>query len=227
VQKALLSVPAIVHAEVKLDYPQATVQMQKHVDLPVLQQALSETGGFTIEETVEMPSHADTADEEEKKSWLATYQPLLIVIAYILGISLIPEFVARDFIADRWMSHFMAGFFISFSLFKMLDLKGFAESYASYDIISRQWMGWGYVYAFMELLLGIAFLFGFIPLLTNFITFVVMSISLIGVLQSVLKKRRVRCACLGAVFNLPMSTVTIAEDALMIGMSASMILMTY
>jgi hypothetical protein len=51
-----------------------------------------------------------------------------------------------------------------------------------------------------------------------------MGVSIIGVLQSVLKKQKIRCACLGAVFNIPMSTITIMEDALMILMSAVMVL---
>jgi hypothetical protein len=50
-----------------------------------------------------------------------------------------------------------------------------------------------------------------------------MSVSIIGVLESVLNKKKIQCACLGAVFNLPMSTVTIIEDALMITMSATML----
>ncbi len=98
----------------------------------------------------------------------------------------------------------------------MLDLKGFAESYATYDVIAKKWMGWGYVYAFIELGLGIAFLLSWNLLFTYTVTLVVMSISIIGVLQSVFNKRKIQCACLGAVFNLPMSTVTIIEDALMI-----------
>ncbi len=52
-----------------------------------------------------------------------------------------------------------------------------------------------------------------------------MSISFIGVLQSVLNKQKIQCACLGDVFNLPMSTVTIIEDALMIAMSATMLIL--
>jgi hypothetical protein len=79
------------------------------------------------------------------------------------------------------------------------------------------------VYAFIELALGLAYATGFQPILTNIITFAVMLVSIIGVLQSVLNKRKIKCACLGAVFNLPMSTVTIIEDALMIAMSAGMI----
>jgi hypothetical protein len=80
------------------------------------------------------------------------------------------------------------------------------------------------IYAFTELILGLAFLTGFNPLITNIVTFLVMSISIIGVLQSVLNKKKIQCACLGAIFNLPMSTVTIIEDALMIIMSGLMII---
>ena len=57
-----------------------------------------------------------------------------------------------------------------------------------------------------------------------------MSISIIGVLQSVLNKRKIKCACLGAIFNVPMTTITIIEDALMIAMSGAMLyfmLMSY
>lgn len=93
-----------------------------------------------------------------------------------------------------------------------------------YDVVAKNWSRWGYVYAFVELGLGIAFLLKINPLLTNAITFVIMSVSVVGVLQSVLNKRKIQCACLGAVFNLPMSTVTIIEDAVMIATSGIMVL---
>ena len=122
------------------------------------------------------------------------------------------------------MNHFMAGFFLIFSFFKLLNLKGFAESYAMYDIVAKKWNGWGYIYAFTELALGFFFLTGFNPMLTNSVTFGVMTLSIIGVLQAVFNKQKIKCACLGDVFNLPMSTITIIEDLLMIGMSAVMLL---
>ena len=51
-----------------------------------------------------------------------------------------------------------------FHFFKLLNLKGFAESYSMYDVIAKKWSSWGYVYAFIELALGIAFLTGFNPI---------------------------------------------------------------
>jgi len=93
-----------------------------------------------------------------------------------------------------------------------------------YDIVAKKLKGWGFIYPFVELTLGLAYATGFQPMLTNIVTLLVMSVSIIGVLQSVFNKRKIKCACLGAVFNLPMSTITIIEDALMIVMSVGMLL---
>jgi copper chaperone CopZ len=165
-------------------------------------------------------------------SWLETYKPILLIFGYITVVSVVASYPPAPkgglFVSNSggsFMSHFMAGFFLVFSFFKMLNLKGFAESYAMYDVVAKRVPAWGYVYAFIELGLGLAYLTGFEPTLTNGITFVVMSVSIVGVLVSVLNKQKIQCACLGAVFKLPMSTVTIIEDALMIAMSGAMLLM--
>jgi hypothetical protein len=123
----------------------------------------------------------------------------------------------------QWLSHFMAGFFLVFSFFKLMNLKGFAEGYRSYDVVAKKVPVWGFVYPFIELGLGLAFLTSFQPLGTNIVTFLVMGISCIGVIQSILKKTSFQCACLGTVIKLPLSKVTLFEDLLMVAMSAVMI----
>jgi copper chaperone CopZ len=161
-------------------------------------------------------------------SWLETYKPILLIFFYITlvsGLIAFQSLTINHLSLSIFMRYFMAGFFLVFSFFKMLNLKGFAESYAMYDVVAKRVPAWGYVYAFIELGLGLAYLTGFEPMLTNGITFVVMSVSIVGVLMSVLNKQKIQCACLGAVFKLPMSTVTIIEDALMIAMSGAMLLM--
>jgi copper chaperone CopZ len=222
VQELLLTVPGVKTVSPDLVKGEVSVTMDHHIDTPRLAKALKDYPKYKFTDI----AHT-TADpvymEEEKRTWLETYKPILIIFGYILSLTLITEFMSGDFQWQRWMNHFMAGFFLTFSFFKILDLKGFAASYAMYDILAKRWAGWGYLYAFAELGLGIAFLTGFNPLLTNFVTFVIMSISIVGVLQSVMNKRKIQCACLGAVFNLPMSTVTILEDLLMILMSGVML----
>ena len=124
-----------------------------------------------------------------------------------------------------FMRIFMAGFFLTFSFFKMLNLKAFAESYAMYDIVAKKFSAWGYIYAFIELGLGLSFALNLSPVIVNWVTLIDMIISIFGVLESVLNKKKIECACLCAVFNLPMSTVTIVEDAIMIAMSAAMLVL--
>ena len=92
-----------------------------------------------------------------------------------------------------------------------------------YDIIAARWKGWGYTYPFVELALGILYLINFMPFYTNLITAIILGISSIGVIESNLNKRKIKCACLGDVFNLPMSTVTIVEDLTMVGMAIWML----
>jgi hypothetical protein len=75
----------------------------------------------------------------------------------------------------------------------------------------------------VELGLGVAYLAGLAPVATNLVTLVVMLIGLVGVSQALLQKRRIQCACLGTVFNLPMSRVTFIEDGLMAAMAATML----
>lgn len=216
VKSALLMIENVTNVEVSKDDNSATITMEKHIALDSLQKALPEKYQIAALHHNEMT--------EQTKSWLETYKPILLIFFYISLVTLLVQFITPTFDEMQWMRHFMAGFFLVFSFFKLLNLKGFAESYVMYDVVAKQIPAWAYLYAFIELGLGIAYLIHFNPLVTNAVTFVVMSISIIGVLQSVLNKKKIQCACLGAVFNLPMSTVTIIEDALMIVMSGFMLL---
>ena len=92
-----------------------------------------------------------------------------------------------------------------------------------YDLLAKRIKAYGFVYPFIELLLGIAYLINFEPRITYMTTIILMGFSSIGVIQSVLSKKKIRCACLGAVFNLPMSTITIVEDLLMVTMAVIML----
>ena len=224
VQRLLSGVKGVNNVMIDLTKGQVAIDMNKHISIPELAEALKDYPKYQIHES-NHNYHDTTADSgfDETRSWIETYKPVLLIFGYIAGVTILIELISGTFIWHRWMGHFMAGFFLVFSFFKLLNLNGFAESYSMYDIVAKKWSGWGYVYAFTELALGIAFLTAFNPLITNAATFVVMSVSIVGVLQSVLNKRKIKCACLGDVFNLPMTTITVIEDALMIGMSAIML----
>ncbi|MGQ0442300.1 MAG: heavy-metal-associated domain-containing protein [Methylophilaceae bacterium] len=212
--------------EVTLDPPLAALTGVS-VNLNVLNAALSEAGKYHLSEinlTQETSINEAYRPVDSEKTWRITYQPLLLVFAYILLVTFAVEIIHGEFAIHRWMPNFMAGFFLVFSFFKMLDLPGFASSYTMYDLLAKKIPRYGFVYPFIELGLGIAYLLDWQPTLINAITLAVMTFSSIGVILAVANKQKIRCACLGAVFNLPMSTVTIIEDLLMAGMALWMLL---
>ena len=218
VNKLLSSVRGVLKVDINLATGEATVEMEKHVPTSQLVGALQSHPKYSITERNHKQAMAEVPGEI-LKTWLETYKPLLVVFAFITLISLLSAYQDGTFTAMHWMNNFMAGFFITFSFFKILDLNGFADSYVMYDIVAKRVRAYAFVYPFIELGLGIAYLTGFNPVATNWITIIIMGMSVVGVVQSVLNKRQIQCACLGAVFNLPMSTVTIVEDVLMIGMA--------
>lgn len=214
VKKSIESVAGVVSTEVSRDKQSATIRMEKHIPVTIFQNVL---------EAKYQISNEVVESKEITRTWLETYTPILLIFFYITLVTILVQLRNNSFDAMIWMRHFMSGFFLVFSFFKFLNLKGFAESYVMYDVLAKKIPAWAYLYAFVEFGLGIAFLIDFNPILTNAVTLVVMTISIIGVLQSVLYKQKIQCACLGAVFNLPMSTVTIIEDGIMILMSAAML----
>jgi copper chaperone CopZ len=217
VQQKLSKVEGVTSVNVNLEKQEAEITMQQHISTPVLAAALAGTK-YSLTDLAK--ANATPSSIEEQPVTLKTYLPIFLIFGYITAITLLIQYLQGHFIPMQWMSHFMAGFFLVFSLFKLLDVPGFAMSYSGYDIIAKRWKVYGYIYPFIELVLGISFLIPAYMLWSNAATLLVMSISIIGVLQSVLNKQKIQCACLGAVFNLPMSTVTIIEDAIMIVMSA-------
>lgn len=145
VKSELLKLGDILSADVQLQSPQATITMSKHVSTAVLQQAVNKAGNYTIAEdgnAMATAMQSSVADVEEGKSYL----PIFLIFGYIAGITLLIQYVQGSFNWMQWMSHFMAGFFLVFSFFKLMNLKGFAAGYQTYDIVAKKIPAWGFLY---------------------------------------------------------------------------------
>jgi copper chaperone CopZ len=170
---------------------------------------------------------------EQKKAvktigFFTTYKPLLLILAFIIGGVIVREAIAEPngrFIWHSMMANFMGGFFLAFSFFKLLDVKGFASSYRMYDFPAKYIPFYAEAYPFMELVLAFLYFTGIAPTATNWVTLLLMIIGVAGVANSLLNKKAIRCACLGTVFNLPMGSVTLIEDGTMAVMAVTMLLL--
>ncbi|HEX2977555.1 MAG TPA: MauE/DoxX family redox-associated membrane protein [Candidatus Babeliales bacterium] len=157
---------------------------------------------------------------------LNDFLPLIAIIIAIVFFTIAQRIIyGWNIIAA--MNDFMGSFFIVFSLFKIYNLHNFVEAFSMYDLVAKQSTIYAYLYPFIELGLGIAYLFRFQLILTNWVTLAIMIIGSIGVAYELAQNKSIVCACLGTVFRIPMTYVTLAEDVLMAIMAIFMLFYSY
>lgn len=154
-------------------------------------------------------------------SKLKQLTPLFLIFAFIVGTVLIIHW--ESWSRAAMMYDFMGMFFMVFSFFKFLDLKGFQKSFRQYDPLAAKLGVYGWVYPFIELGLGVCYIRDFVPNWILWATIFVLGLTSVGVVRALLQKRRMQCACLGSVLNLPMTEATFIENAIMLYMASSLL----
>ena len=201
---ALEGVPQVEQVVVSLKPPVAKLKLGKSIKMQELRSAVHSVGDYDIKQKV------------KETHWLVTYFPLLLIVGFITGGTVILAIRPGGTLAESAvMSDFMGLFFVTFAFFKLLDLRGFARAFRTYDLIAEQSRAYAAAYPFIELTLGIAYLGRWMPTVVNFATLVLMLIGSFGVIGAIRSKRKIQCACLGTVFKLPMSRVTLIENLTM------------
>ena len=173
-------------------------------------------------EAVLPPKYALVEDITTALSKTKQLYPLGLIFLFLIGGTLIihyPTFVIRDVLPD-----FMGLFFVVFSFFKYLDLRGFQSSFRRYDPLAKAIPFYAWLYPFLELSLGVLFLMRLELQLALWLTVAILGITTIGVVRVLLSKKEIDCACLGSVLKLPMTEATLIENALMIAMAVWMLL---
>ena len=213
--------------QVTLDPPQATLRgVHSDASLEVMQIALAGAGKYTMEAAAPTfgENVAGNTGAGDSEGFLAAYKPLLLIVGFLVGVTWIVHAQTPGRHWHEWMSDFMAGFFLVFSFFKLLNLSGFVQAYRGYDLIAAKSAAYAWAYPFIELALGVAYLTRWQPQVTHWATLAVMLISAAGVLNALRKRQLIECACLGTVFKLPMSKVTLIEDLSMAAMAGVMLI---
>ena len=224
VENSLRDIDDVSDVEVNLENKEATITMDKHIDIVELQKSLASKYTITQKEikNVFTSTQSSSFEIEEEKSKLQQLKPLLLIIFYIASASVLLNY--KNWSWSEFMLDFMGLFYIVFSFFKMLDLKGFPESFRMYDPLAKRVPFYGKVYPFIETALGLMFLMRFEINIALIITLIVLGITTIGVTKTLLDKKSIRCACLGTALKLPMTEATFIENAIMIVMATLMLI---
>lgn len=226
VTRAFQSLEGVSQVHVDLEKGTALLTTASVIQTKLLKEVLPSK--FTLIESNTQTVKQNNVFDRDKKapqgSKLEQLKPLFLIFGFLLLISSALNF--RGFTTLDFMLDFMGLFFFVFSLFKFLDLSGFALSFAMYDPLAKRIPLYGRVYPFLELTLGFLLLAKIQLPIALLVTVVLLSITTIGVCVVLLQKKQITCACLGTVLKLPMTQATFIENSVMIFM-ATFILLTH
>ena len=149
------------------------------------------------------------------------YYPLIGMLGVVLALTTLSVIM---FSQDA-MTAFMGWFFLVFGGLKIIRLHDFVQAYKMYDVIAKHITTYAYLYPFLEFGAGLAYLLVWNITLVSAIVLPILLISAYGVYLKVRQNEAVPCACLGTVFKVPMTWVTLGEDLLMALMALMMLFM--
>ncbi|WP_203296169.1 heavy-metal-associated domain-containing protein [Luteirhabdus pelagi] len=219
VEKNLNALAEVTDVDVDLQAGEAIITSNQHISLSLLQKALPSK--YTISEKETQKTISSFSDAGEEKSKWQQLQPLFLIFAYIATASILLHI--EEWNTQAAMLDFMGLFYIVFSFFKMLDLKGFPQSFQMYDPLAKAVPAYGKIYPFIETALGILFLMRIEVKIALIVTIIILGITTIGVVRTLLDKKKIKCACLGTALNLPMTEATFIENAVMIIMALTLL----
>ena len=151
---------------------------------------------------------------------ISDFYPLIGILA-VVGIL---TTIGVTYFQQDLMLAFMGYFFLVFGALKVMRIKGFVEAYRMYDVLAKKSKTYAYIYPFLELGFGIAYLLVWQVQAVSAVVLVVMLIGAWGVYLKLREHEEIPCACLGTVFKVPMTWVTLGEDLLMAGMALMILL---
>lgn len=162
----------------------------------------------------------------QKPSQIKKYWPLisLILVAALAASALWLAFPKRSF---AWMHFFMGFFLCQFAMLKLFRPRGFADGFQMYDLVAQKSRIYAGIYPLIELILGLGYLSFVVPILFYIVTIIVLGVGAVGVIKALIKGLDVRCACMGTVLDVPLSTVTLTEDLGMVAMALFLLIKSF
>lgn len=211
--KDLNKIKTISHAEINNNLSEVKIISEQKISTTELQSYIKQK--YIISEK------ENNNTEIKKMSKFKQLYPLFLIITYIF-LSCI--FLNIEHInTQSFMLDFMGIFFVVFSFFKLLNLKGFQNSFKKYDLIGKQFNLYCWLYPFIEIVIGIFLLMRLHIYICLIITLIILISTSIGVIKSLQKNENIKCACLGSVLDLPMTEATLIENFTMTVMSLIML----
>ena len=211
VEEKIASIEGLSQVEVNLEKAEASFTSSTQVSIDLLAKTLG--AKYTVNPT------ASNGESVLPSKW-KQLRPLFLIFSYVIIGSVM---LTKGDSMALFMTNFMGLFYVIFGFFKFLDYRGFPVSFGQYDPIAKRFKLYGWLYPFIETLLGIMFLYQIELDIALWITIIILGTTTVGVAQQLLQKNNIKCACLGTALNLPMTEATLIENSIMLVMAFSLL----
>ena len=137
VENSLNLLDQVISCNADIRLGELTLRLNKDVSLKSLQNVIPKK--YIINEQIslaEIPGEI-LDDVTNVDSKLKQLKPLFLILFYITSSSILINY--QNWNSNKFMLDFMGIFFISFSFFKILYLKGFSDSFKIYDLLPKEY----------------------------------------------------------------------------------------
>jgi hypothetical protein len=167
--------------------------------------------------------HDDAPSRTTLRQRVGPYSSLIIALSIVTVFAGIAMLIEGYVELHVFMQYLMAGYFLVFGITQTISLKKSAKILQQYDTIAKHVPFYGYVYPPLQIALGFAYLLWISPIIVNVIAATVLFFTLIGVIDALESKKKIRCGCLGDTMNVSVGWVTLWENAIMFVMAFGML----
>lgn len=118
------------------------------------------------------------------------------------------------------MRIFMGLWLTHLAVLKLFQPSEFVTAFKKYDKLAQSLPFYASIYPILEALAGLLLIANIYTIFIYFCLIAIFLQNAISVLLAMKNKKNLQCACMGTVLQIPLSTVTLAEDIAMITMGA-------
>jgi len=149
------------------------------------------------------------------KEKIISYLPVFYVYAFSFLVSLNIVFFFNLNLRSLFL-YFLGFFSLSFGVLKLINLKSYFESVTEYDFIVQKFNFYAYLIPVFEIFFGILFVMQKEFLIIEYLCIIFFTLNLVVIANALEKRRNFTCACMGGLFKIPLSYVSLLESLTMV-----------
>ncbi len=154
-----------------------------------------------------------------------SYRPVVAVFAVAALVALaIGHLLGQPPLSITGAGRFVAVAMMLLAMLKLQDVDRFATMFLGYDLLAQRLPPYATAYPLLELAAGALMLGGLWPVVAIPIALAIGGIGAVSVVKAVyIDGRSLKCACVGGGSNVPLGSVSLLENVLMVAMALGML----